>query len=53
MNVSITPHKKGDGGILALPLQSNIPKGRKDWHRQILKKILMKVFFKQKPKKMI
>lgn len=32
MNVSITPHKKGDGGILALPLQSNIQKGRKDWH---------------------
>ena len=32
LTVSITPHKPGDGGILTLPLRSNIPSPKnKDW----------------------
>lgn len=30
--VSVTPHKVGDGGVLALPLRSNVPEpARDDW----------------------
>jgi len=33
MNISITPHKPGDGGIVCMPLKSNIPDAgqRPDW----------------------
>jgi len=32
LNVKITPHKPGDGGILAMPLRSNIPDPQRgDW----------------------
>lgn len=32
MNVKITPHKPGDGGVICLPLKSNIPNpNRPDW----------------------
>lgn len=30
MEVSITPHKAGDGGILAMPLKANIPDPQRD-----------------------
>lgn len=31
MKVSITPHRPGDGGVLAMPMKKNIPVGRADW----------------------
>lgn len=31
MNIRITPHRPGDGGILAMPMKKNIPVGREDW----------------------
>lgn len=29
--ISVTPHKPGDGGIMAMPMKQNIPEGREDW----------------------
>lgn len=31
MKIKITPRKKGDRGILCMPLKANVPKGRPDW----------------------
>lgn len=31
MNVKIWPYTLGDNGILAMPMQKNIPVGRDDW----------------------
>lgn len=36
MNIKIEPHKKGDGGLLCMPLVSNLPdadKTHKDWRK--------------------
>lgn len=32
--MNITPHKKGDPGILTLPLVANVPEGHADWRRR-------------------
>lgn len=37
MDVKVWPHKKGDGGLLCMPLVSNLPeanKTHKDWKKK-------------------
>ena len=31
MNILISPHRPGDGGILAMPMKKNVPVGHEDW----------------------
>lgn len=38
MNINIEPHKKGDGGLLCMPLVINLPeadKEHKDWKKKM------------------